>query len=144
MVTRKAKNDTEYEFIKTPQRPFIQIEVTIKATEESQTSQIIETIKKYDLKTAIVKILYHLPLGTQDSVDLNAIQRACSDAHDVIGIIPIHQPKTRTTRVTLKVDMSLEDLLNTYFETKPELNKKKEKLIDKALHLQNEINDSIS
>lgn len=138
LVTIESKEKTTYEFIKTPQRPFIQIEVAIKE-DEPQTAQLIEAIKKHDLKNAIVKILYHLPTGTNDAVDLAAVQRACFDAHDLIAIIPIHQPKTRTTRAAMKVDMSLEDLLDSYFESKPELKNKKEPLIKKALELQHEL-----
>ena len=114
------------------------IDVNIKE-DEQQTSQLIEAIKQHDLKNAIVKIVYYLPLGARDVVDLAAVQRACYGAHDLIGIIPVHQPKTRTTRATMKVDMSLKDLLTTYFENKPELKNKKEPLIKKALELQNEL-----
>ena len=51
----------------------------------------------------------------------------------------VHQPKTRTQRTAIKVDMDLATLLETYLDTKPELQKKKESLIEKALQLKNEI-----
>lgn len=141
-VTIQAKNKTSYEFIKTPQRPFIQIEVPLKSN-EPQTSQIIEAVKQYDLTDAIVKLLYFLPEDCPDSVDLAAVQRACAKAHDIVGIIPVHQQKRRQQRAAMKVDMSLEDLLESYFEGKPELSTKKDALIEKALRLKEEVTESL-
>ncbi len=138
LVTIAQKGKTDYQFIKTPQRKFIQIEVNIKP-DEPQTNQLIEAIQKHDLESAIVKIVYHLPAESKDTVDLSAVQRACVKAHDLIGIIPVHQPKTRTRRAAMKVDMDLATLLQTYLDTKPELQKKKASLIEKALQLKNEI-----
>jgi DNA repair protein SbcD/Mre11 len=138
LVTIHEKDNTTYDFIKTPQRKFIQVEVKIKSDEE-QTAQLLKEIEKHDLESAIVKIVYHLPADAKDSIDLLAVQRACIKAHDLIGIIPVHQPKTRTRRAAMKVDMDLVALLETYIETKPELQKKKDSLIEKALQLKNEI-----
>jgi exonuclease SbcD len=137
-VRVQAKNKTTYEFIKTPQRPFIQIEVNLKSN-EPQTTQIIEVVKDYNLTDAIVKLLYFLPEDAPDTVDLAAVQRACSMAHDIVGIIPVHHQKRRQQRTAMKIDMSLENLLETYFETKPEFNSRKQDLIEKALRLQEDV-----
>ncbi|MEX0939918.1 MAG: exonuclease subunit SbcD [Candidatus Babeliales bacterium] len=144
LVSIHEKNNTTYEFIKTPQRPFIQIEVSIKSTtDESQTSQIIEKIKEFDLTDAIVKIMYHLPPELKDMVDLAAIQRACHNAQDIVAIIPIYQPKIRTARAAMKIDMDLITLLQTYFKTRPELENKQVSLIEKALQLKEKIDNDI-
>ncbi|MGE4168956.1 MAG: exonuclease SbcCD subunit D [Candidatus Babeliales bacterium] len=137
LVTIHSKEKTTYEFIKTPQRPFIQVDVELN--QESQTNQIIEALQQHDLKDAVVKIIYYLQEGSADTVDLNAVQRACNAAHDIVGIIPVHQQKRRQQRAAMKIDMSLEDLLETYFTSKPELTPQKEMLIEKALQLQEEI-----
>jgi DNA repair protein SbcD/Mre11 len=138
IVTIEEKNSTSHEFIKTPQRPFIQIEVTLKA-EVPQTSQILDALGRYDLRDSIIKILYHVPEDQKDSVDLSAIQRACASAQELIGVIPIYKQKIRTARAAMKIDMDLSTLLDTYFTTKPELHIKKSDLISKALQLKAEV-----
>lgn len=135
LVSISEKDKTTYEFIPVPIRPFIQIEVTLKAG-IPQTDQIIDAIKQHNLHDAIVKIIYHLPAGKKDLVDLKIIEQACQDALDLIGVIPVHSFENREKRsCALKVTMDLPTLLNNYFATKPELTDKRENLIEKALVL---------
>jgi exonuclease SbcD len=135
LVQIPAKDCATHTFIPVATRPFIQIDVTL-ISGISQTDQIIEAIKKHNLKHAIVKIIYHLPAQKKDMVDLKTVAIACNDAHDLIGIIPVHNLKTREKRnCALKVTMDLPTLLNNYFATKPELIEKKETLIEKTLTL---------
>jgi len=140
LVTVKEKNQTTHEFIKVPTRPFIQIEVKLEAT-KNQTEQMLDALKKHDIKDAVVKILYHVPAGKKDHVDLQAVQKACADAIHLVGIIPVRQPITRERRTTLKVDMDLATLLNTYFATRDDLQDKKDELIEKTLQLVQEYED---
>lgn len=132
LVTIEEKNKTTHRFIETPQRPFHQIEVHL-AGEKTQTEQVVEAIKKYDLKDAIVKILYHIPEDKKDTVDLKTVQAACTDAMFVVSIIPIRKIITRDLRASVKVDMDVAMLLDRYFSTKPELVERKRELIEKAL-----------
>jgi len=136
-VTINAKSKTEYKFIKTPTRPFIQIEVKLKA-DIDQTDQIIEAIKNHNITNAVVKIVYYIPLGSKDSVNLRMIQQVCEDAIYLVGIIPVREFETKQRRATLKVDMDMHSLLNSYFESKLEYKNKKDILIRKALELQEE------
>ena len=138
LVTIKKKNDTSYEFIKTPVRPFIQIEVKL-TTNENQTDQILNALKKHDIKGAILKILYHVPQDKKDFVDLKKVQNFCVDAMYLVGVIPIRNTHTRTLRINaMKVNMDLPTLLDAYFSTKPELQGKKDELIEKTLLLMEE------
>lgn len=135
LVSIPEKGKASYEFITGPMRPFIQIEVIFKA-EENQTKQLLNEIARHDIQDAIVKIIYHVPPHEKDKVDLKAIQSACSDALDLIAVIPIHTLQARQTRTgALKISMPLVDLLTTYFDTKPQLKNKKDDLIEKALVL---------
>jgi exonuclease SbcD len=135
LVTIPEKGKATYEFIELVTRPFIQIEVTL-VSGTPQTDQIIAAIKKRDLKDAIVKIIYHIPAGKKDMVDLRTIELACSDALDLISVIPVHNFETREKRsCALKVSMDLPTLLGSYFATKPELNDKRSDLIEKAMIL---------
>lgn len=140
LVTITDKKTTTHEFIKTPTRPFIQIEVHLDDT-LSQTDQIIQAINAYDIAHAVVKIIYHLPAGKKDRVDLNAIQQACLAAWYIVGIIPVRAPEYRERRATLKVDMDIQSLLSHYFDTKIEYKDKKQKLIQKTLELKSQIEE---
>lgn len=134
VVTIEKKGATTHEFIKTPTRPFIQIEVTLNTTED-QTKQILEAVQEHDLTDAVVKIVYHVPQGKKDMVDLPAVQRACARAIHLVGILPIRKVEPRQSRSALNVDMDLPNLLDTFFASKPEYKEKKERLIEKTLAL---------
>lgn len=135
LVRIPEKDKATYEFIAVPTRPFIQIEVKL-ISGISQTDQIIEEIKKYEMRDAIVKIIYHVPTGKKDMVDLKTIELACHDALDLIGVIPVHSFEAREKRnCELKITMGLDELLGNYFAAKPELVNKREDLIEKALIL---------
>jgi exonuclease SbcD len=133
LVTIESKEKTTHEFIQTPTRPFIQIEVHLKAGD--QTKQLIDAINHHDIKGAVLKILYHVPEGKPDLVDLNAIERACSSAMHVVSIMPIRTQQTREARAQVATSMDFATLLGAYFDTKQELKEKKKDLIEKALEL---------
>ena len=137
LVTIHKKGNTEYRFIKGPMRPFIQIEAHLNG-ENDQTEQLLLQIQKYPIDDAIVKIIYYPPAGTKDTVNIRAIQTACSTAMHLVGIIPIRSHMPRETRAAMKVDMDLATLLDTYFESKPTLKNKKQKLVEQALLLYEE------
>lgn len=136
-VTIEKKGKCSHEFIKTPARPFIQIEAHLKSGKD-HTEQLVETIKKYEIKDSILKILYFLPPDENDTVNLRLIQQACQDAMYLVNVIPIRQYDSKHKRAVMKVNMDLNYLLDTYFESKPELKNKKAVLTKKALELQDE------
>ncbi len=135
LVSIKAKQNVTYEFIKTPTRPFIQIDVKLTSA-SSHTAQIIDAIKKQDIKNAVLKILYHLPEGSKDTVDLKAVQRICTDAIHIVGIIPIRPQQQRTRRIGKDhAELSMQELLSSYFEEKKDTSGKKDLLVSKAMEL---------
>ncbi len=135
LVTIQEKGSTDHVFIKTPTRPFIQIEIHLEP-HKSQTQQIIEKIESYPIDDAVIKIMYHLQTDQQDTVDLKAIYHACIAAHYVVGIIPIKPLVTRERRTAhIHVGMDFTILLEHYFDTKQEYASKKEELLEKALLL---------
>lgn len=80
-----------------------------------------------------------MPPGKKDLVDLKVIQSECACAMYVVGIIPIYQVQTRSRRLgAMKVNMTLSELLEAYFDTKPELKDRKSDLIEKTLALAQE------
>jgi DNA repair protein SbcD/Mre11 len=127
-----------YEFVQLKTRSFIQVEVKLKK-DKDQAEQIIDELFKKDVRGAIIKIMYHLPEDTVDTVDLFAVQRACSDAMHVASILPVRKPVTRERRIKLQVSMDVKTLVEKYLEEKTDLKSKKEKLLEKALELYDEI-----
>lgn len=140
LVTIKEKGDTSYEFIPTPTRPFIQIEVKLNDYTD-QTEQILEEIEKYNIENAVVKIVYFVPVGLKDKADLKTIQKVCSNVHYLVGIIPVRALDTRPRRNSLKVNMGLEELLDKFFDQKVIPTERKKRLLNKALQL-NTLNES--
>jgi DNA repair protein SbcD/Mre11 len=123
-----------YEFLKTPTRPMIQIEVDLDEHAD-QTDFLISEIRKYDLTDAIVKVIYHLAAGKKDKVDLSRIQKACTQAHYVVGIIPVHVQEVKERRGLIKPTMGFVELLQNYFDTKQVTADEKQTLIKAALDL---------
>lgn len=134
VVSIPQKGKAHFEFIKTPQRPFIQIEVELNA-ERNQTDQIIDAIRKHDITGAVIKILYTVPTDKKDFVDLKALQKILMPAMHIVGIIPIRVQQARERRATMQVSMDLPTLLDTYFASKVEWKEKKDDLIKKAILL---------
>jgi len=154
-VTITDKQHTSHQFIKTPTRPFIQIDLVLKSVDQvntngshhnHQTLQILNELKKHALVGAVLKIKYELPEQETDIVNLKTLQLACSDAMHIVSIIGIHKPQTRAVRTSMKNSHDLPDMLKHYFNQKPELKTRADQLIDLALKLaqdlqQNECED---
>ncbi len=141
VVSIPEKGKASHEFITVPTRPFIQIELQLTA-EKNQTEQVLCEIKKYDITDAVIKIVYHVPPDTKDTVSLTEVQRACAAAWYIVGIIPVRKPSLRERRVLMNVDMDFETMLATYFDNKPELKERKDILIEKTLLLSQEAQQS--
>ncbi len=153
-VTIHNKQNTSHKFIPTPTRPFIQIDLNLLPIDQvdtynnpqhnHQTWQILQALKDYDLTGAVIKIKYQLPESEVDIVSLKSIQLACSDAIYIAGIIGIVPPKIRTARTALPTEMDLPHLLNHYFVSKPELQKRSDALTELALQLASQLKDQAS
>lgn len=131
---------TTHTFHTLPTRRMLQFDIHLRP-EEDQTQQIIEALGQEDLTDAIVKIIYHIPEGKTDRVDLASVQRACVHAMYVVGVFPVHAVVQRERRAALKIDMDFTTLLTRYFESKESLSQRKASLIKKAYdlkHAQNE------
>ncbi|MCL5875309.1 MAG: exonuclease SbcCD subunit D [Candidatus Dependentiae bacterium] len=137
VVSIPEKGRATHEFIQVPTRSFLQIELTL-TNEKNQTEQVIQEIKKYDIVDAVIKIIYHVPLDTKDAVSLPEVQKACSSAWYIVGIIPVRAYSVRERRALMNVNMDLESMVTTYFESKPELKERKDILIEKTLSLSQE------
>lgn len=139
LVKLHNKAETTYEFIKVPTRPFIQIEVHLQEALD-QTEQVLQELTRYNLKDAVIKIIYFVPATQKDRVDIGKIQKACIHAHYLVGIIPIRNISVREKRNSLQTDMNVMALLESYFSSKLEYKKQKNRLLEKAEKLYNQNN----
>ncbi len=137
-VMIQSKGKTSHQFIQVPTRPFLQIEIELTEAKD-HTDQIIHHLNKYDIQDAVIKIIYHLPPDTKDSVNVSLVQKACSAAWYIVGIIPIRALSAKQRRAQLSVDMDLETVLDRYFDSKADLKVHKERLVQKALALAQEV-----
>lgn len=137
LVSLLSKGETSYQFITSPMRPFVQIEVDLAGT-QSHTNALIDAINRVNIDSSIVKIVYHVPASVKDRIDSTAIQQACSNAHHMIGMFPVRALETRERRAKVTTTMSLEHVLTTYFASKPEYADKKDRLIAKIKELEAE------
>jgi exonuclease SbcD len=143
VVSISDSKQCSFEFVQLQTRPFIQIDVILEE-EIEQTSQILMALRKHELKDAIVKITYKLPVTAIDQVDVKKIQLACSHAMYLVAIIPIRDVATRSYRSILSSEMDLQTLLKNYFDSKENLKPRSENLIEKTLQLQNDVDDEIA
>lgn len=136
-VTIKKKYEVNCEFIPVAARPFVQIEARLDAAGSlSHTQQLVSIIERHPIKDSVVKLLYEIPIGKKDQVDMGLINRALESAMHVVGVFPIIKAVERERRLgAVKVDMSFEELLAVYFSHRPELREHAPALIQKAIGL---------
>lgn len=115
IAVENGQKSCSHEFVPLKTRPFVQIEVTIDPAHD-QTEQVKEAIVQHEITDAIVKIIYKLPPGKKDCVDLNVISRMCAPAMAIASISAVHQPLAKEHRPALKISMDLDTLLTRYFE----------------------------
>jgi exonuclease SbcD len=143
VVSIPCKNEAVHEFVKVPTRPFIQIEVVlaVETKESSHTDQMIAVVQRRDITDAVIKIMYHVPPGIVDHLDLGRIQRACSAAWYIVGIIPVREIAVREHRAAVTVGMDLPVLLRNYFATRADIKDRADDLIEKTLQLEQEVQE---
>lgn len=140
---KEPKKRCSYEFITLPTRPMIQVEVELDA-EQNQTKQILAALAKHNLTDAIIKIKYHLPENTSDSVELFEVERACAAASCIASINPIQKQTTRQQRAELSVAMDFGSLIKKYIEFKgDEIGVDATRLEKKAFELHQELEESL-
>lgn len=139
-LVKIEKKETIYEFIKTPTRDFLQLDIQLKPDIDF-TEQILACVTQNNIKDVIIKIIYKVPSGTNIThVDLQKIHKACFQAQYVAGILPQYTLLDRTTRLHIKeTEQSLLSLMQLYFDSKPEFSLNKNQLLEKIIKIQHEI-----
>jgi DNA repair protein SbcD/Mre11 len=85
-VKSHKPEDISYQFIKTPARKFVSISVALKADDENPTKTILDEIKKFQIKEAIVKVIINIPADLNKEIEMDLIKKALSEANYIAGI----------------------------------------------------------
>ena len=125
-----------------PVRRMLEINVYLQADGDFFTKQILDEVKKTDLKDAIVKLFYHLPPGVADTTDIALVYRALSSAWFVAAVIPICKPTVRISRFSgdNHQEFSATELLDKYFTHKGIPRERANKLLRDACCIIDEVN----
>lgn len=136
MVVELEKGNTTYEFIKLPARVFITIDVDVSES-DNPTEEIIEAIRKKEIKDSVVRVRYTINANNTHLVDDKEIRKNLIGAfyYMIRPNVTDNTPRTRNPELneTISTDpiQSLERFLMLY----PEIEEIKEDLITRAKQL---------
>jgi exonuclease SbcD len=122
------KGDTSYEFIQTPARQFVKVEVDLRE-QDFPTEAILRKLTAMDFHDAVVRVAYMINEEQKNQIDIRKIYAALESAFLVAGVTQRTQ-EIHTQRPRLAEDLSLEDALAQYLEFKPELASMKDDLLE--------------
>lgn len=137
VIADVAKGECSYRFATIPTRPFVDIE--IDANCDDPTERIVSEIHNHDIKDAVVKIKYKVPQEKVPFIQEKEIRDSLSDAFMVVSIAR-EVIADRSTRHKL-LNESLDPLqaLEMYLDTRDDLRKRRNELIEYAKPLIEEL-----
>ena len=130
--------NTSYEFIPVPARKFITIDVTISEGQDP-TNTLIREIEKYDLSETVVRVFYTISAEREDLLDFKRINSALEKAFLVTTITKKSKPLERVKRIEVSEDLDLQEALDKYIQSNPELVPLSEELKNYAQELEKEL-----
>jgi len=130
--------NTSYEFIPVPARKFITIDVTISEGQDP-TNTLIQEIEKYDLSETVVRVFYTISAEREDLLDFKRINSALEKAFLVTTITKKSKPLERVKRIEVSEDLGLQEALDKYIQSNPELVPLSEELKNYAQELEKEL-----
>jgi exonuclease SbcD len=111
---------TTYEFVETPARRFVTIQVDV-AEDEDPTEAIVRESARCHLEDAVVRVIYRVSESQQQLVDLRRVRSALEGAFLVSSILPKLAPVERLRRVDVCEDLGVHEALDRYVDNHPEL-----------------------
>lgn len=132
VVVQLERGRANYEFIATPTRPFVTIEVHTHS--EDPTAEVLEAIRAKPIENAIVRLIIHLSAEKEPSIRENDVRRALAPAHHIAAIVKdVKRPiRLRLGSGGAVEEMTPLELLRRYFETKQVDPERCKELLDHA------------
>ncbi len=129
----------EYEFVETPARRFITIDLGDTAQFKEREEEV-SALGSYDTKDAVVRVRYTTSTDA-DSIDDKLIREVLTDAQSLKIEKVFGRPQKLIRQAGISSNMELSDALERYIETKPELKSISKDLKSYAAELIKEIDD---
>ena len=129
---------TTYEFIETPARRFVSINVDLTRSKHP-TSTLQRRIAKSNIKEAIVRVRYRINEAQRAQMDMGTIRTALASAHAIASIERTTDPIEREQRSSVTGESTLEEALNGYIQQHEHLIPLRKKLIAAAHDIEQDI-----
>lgn len=113
------KGASYYEFIPTPARKFVKIDVDVRP-EDFPTERILRKVKTIDVTDAVVRLSYTVDEEQKGQVDERKVYAALQDAFLIAGVNQMTESKKRQ-RPRIAGGLSILDTLTKYIEFTPDL-----------------------
>jgi exonuclease SbcD len=133
------KGDTHYEFIPTPARKFVKVDVDVRG-QVDPTTTILQKMAGIDIVDAVIRVFYTTDNGQSDQVDERMIRDALHEAFLVAGITAVTET-TRRQRPRIEGGLSVLDTLEQYIDYTPDLQEMKDDLRTYAERLLREMEE---
>ena len=133
------KRESRYEFIPTPARRFIKIDVDVRG-QDQPTDIILKKLVTADIADAVVRLTCTVDGNQRGQVDERKIYHALQEAFLVAGVSQLTE-NTRRQRPRITGGLSILDTLEQYIEFTPGLQSVKEDLHSYAERLLRELEE---
>jgi len=133
-----AGRTTTYEFVHTPARRFVPIEVDARG-EDEPTATIVAAIAKETITDAVVRVRYRVTEREASMVDAGAIRDALRSADCVAAVERVVDPVERRRTTLVRRETSIGDAVGLYVDQHENLAPLREALVAAALELDAEI-----
>jgi len=134
------KGNTQYEFIPTPARQFVKLDIDVRG-QLDPTTTILQHVAGVDIVDAVVRVFYTADEDQRGQVDERRIRDALHEAFLVAGITQVTEI-TRRQRPRIAGGLSVLDTLEQYIDYTPELQEIKDDLRTYAERLLRELQDN--
>lgn len=129
---------TTYEFVPTPARRFLPIEVDAREAADP-TGQIVGAIKLRDVRDAVVRVRYRIDESQVPQIDARAIREALAEADTVAAIERVVDPAERKRTTVVQRDATLKEAMSQYIAQHEKLESVRDALIAAALEIEREV-----
>ncbi len=136
-IVSLRKAATTYEFVTTPARPFVKIEVDARE-QDFPTDYILKAIAKHHIENAVVRVAVMVGEAQKNAVDTKLIYAALQNAFLVAGVTQ-RMDEIRTQRPRIADGLSVGDTLAQYLDFAKEFEGRKDDLKEYAERLFQEL-----
>ena len=141
-IEQKAEGrSTTYEFVRTPARRFVTVDVDADEDQPDPTEAVLEALSDASIADAIVRIIYGVSEGAdgQRNLDSQRVLDAMQSAYHVAGIFPKQRAPQRLRRAAVSEEMGLAQSLDSYIDNTPKLEGMRSELQEYAARLDRQL-----